>query len=167
MDGNIVSEVSQGKEFFTKIQRDIQQEVDQTIPVVSASIRNAGRGLASVSNNITKLIDNLNSDINRVYIPHLKIAQDNIDQYSLYRYVKEIIKEINCVTIIQLKKNIKDYLFKCKFFFNSYFILKSHKHNYILHNFDILKVSFVFYLDVGYSMRTRPTCDLNCFIFIS
>lgn len=85
MEGNIVSEVSQGRESFLKIQRDIQRAVNQTIPVVSESVRNAGRSLADVSNNITSLIDRINSDINRVYIPHLKYAQDAIDQYSMYR----------------------------------------------------------------------------------
>ncbi|KAK0097136.1 hypothetical protein PV326_003197 [Microctonus aethiopoides] len=86
MEGNIVSEVSQGRDSFLKIQRDIQRAVNQTIPVVSESVRNAGRSLADVSNNITSLIDRINSDINRVYIPHLKYAQDAIDQYSMYRY---------------------------------------------------------------------------------
>ncbi|XP_053593679.1 prominin-like protein isoform X3 [Microplitis demolitor] len=86
MEGNIVSEVSAGRESFLKIQRDIQQAVNETIPVVSASIENAGHSLASASNNITSLIDKINKDINKVYIPYLKIAQDNIEGYSIYRY---------------------------------------------------------------------------------
>ncbi|XP_063981410.1 prominin-like protein isoform X2 [Diachasmimorpha longicaudata] len=86
MEGNIVSEVRQGKESFLRIQRDIQRAVNQTIPVVSTSIRKAGQSLSEIASNITSMIDRINRDINRVYIPHLKIAQDNIDQYSLYRY---------------------------------------------------------------------------------
>ncbi|XP_044575235.1 prominin-like protein [Cotesia glomerata] len=86
MEGNIVSEVSQGRETFLKIQRNIQQAVNETIPVVSASIENAGRSLASASKNITSLIDKINKEITKVYIPHLKIAQDNIEEYSIYRY---------------------------------------------------------------------------------
>lgn len=85
MEGNIVSEVSQGRETFLKIQRNIQHAVNETIPVVSASIENAGRSLASASKNITSLIDKINKEITKVYIPHLKIAQDNIEEYSIYR----------------------------------------------------------------------------------
>ncbi|XP_057323214.1 prominin-like protein isoform X2 [Microplitis mediator] len=86
MEGNIVSEVSAGRESFLKIQRDIQQAVNETIPVVSASIENAGHSLANASNSITSLIDKINKDINKVYIPYLKIAQDKIEGYSIYRY---------------------------------------------------------------------------------
>ncbi|XP_034944559.1 prominin-like protein [Chelonus insularis] len=86
MDENIVLEVSQGKESFLRIQRDIQHAVNRTIPLVSASIRNAGSSLANISKNITSLIDRINKDINKVYIPHLKIAQIHIEKYSIYRY---------------------------------------------------------------------------------
>ncbi|XP_066595040.1 prominin-like protein isoform X2 [Prorops nasuta] len=86
MDGNIVSEVSQGRESFLKIQKDIQHAVNQTIPVVSASIRRAGDYLASIANNMTSLIDRINNDIDKVYIRHLEVARTHIDQYSPYRY---------------------------------------------------------------------------------
>lgn len=86
MEGDIVSEVSQGRESFLKIQKDIQRAVNQTIPVVSASIRKAGDSLAKAAINITSLIDKINRDINREYKPHLKTTKDHIDQYSLYRY---------------------------------------------------------------------------------
>ncbi|EZA49566.1 Prominin-like protein [Ooceraea biroi] len=86
MESNIVSEVSQGRETFLKIQKDIQHAVNQTIPVVSASIRRACDYLASVANNMTALIDRINVDIDRVYIRHLEVARTNIDQYSPYRY---------------------------------------------------------------------------------
>ena len=85
MEGDIVSEVSQGRESFLKIQKDIQRAVNQTIPVVSASIRKAGESLANAAFNITSVIDRINHDINRVYKPHLKISKDHIDQYSFYR----------------------------------------------------------------------------------
>ncbi|XP_032665117.1 prominin-like protein isoform X6 [Odontomachus brunneus] len=86
MEGNIVSEVSQGRESFLKIQKDIQHAVNQTIPVVSASIRRACNFLTIIATNMTALIDRLNADIDRVYIPHLDVARSNIDQYSPYRY---------------------------------------------------------------------------------
>ncbi|KAK2575115.1 hypothetical protein KPH14_008839 [Odynerus spinipes] len=86
MDSNIVSEVSQGRESFLKIQKDIQHAVNQTIPVVSASIRRAGDFLASIANNMTSLLDRINSDIDRVYIQHLEVARNYIVQYSPYRY---------------------------------------------------------------------------------
>ncbi|XP_029169888.1 prominin-like protein isoform X2 [Nylanderia fulva] len=86
MESNIVSEVSQGRDSFLKIQKDIQQAVNQTIPVVSASIRRACNFLAGIANNMTAIIDRINVDIDRVYIRHLEIARNNIDQYSPYRY---------------------------------------------------------------------------------
>ncbi|XP_011300770.1 prominin-like protein isoform X4 [Fopius arisanus] len=86
MEGNIVSEVRQGKESFLRIQRDIQRAVNQTIPIVSTSIRKAGQSLSETASNMTSIIDRINRDIKRVYIPHLKLAQDHIDQYSMYRY---------------------------------------------------------------------------------
>ncbi|XP_020294345.1 prominin-like protein isoform X2 [Pseudomyrmex gracilis] len=86
MDSNIVSEVSQGRESFLKIQKDIQHAVNQTIPVVSASIERACSDLSNIAKNMTALIDRINVDIDRVYIRHLDTAQNNIDQYSPYRY---------------------------------------------------------------------------------
>ncbi|XP_072760846.1 prominin-like protein isoform X2 [Anoplolepis gracilipes] len=86
MESNIVSEVSQGRDSFLKIQKDIQHAVNQTIPVVSASIRRACNFLASIANNMTAIIDRINVDIDRYYIRHLEVARNNIDQYSPYRY---------------------------------------------------------------------------------
>ncbi|KZC13741.1 Prominin-1-A [Dufourea novaeangliae] len=86
MKGNIVSEVSKGKESFLKIQKDIQQAVNQTIPVVSASISRAGYYLGGAANNITSVIDRLNVDIDKRYIRYLDIVRTHIDQYSPYRY---------------------------------------------------------------------------------
>ncbi|XP_076680317.1 prominin-like protein isoform X5 [Andrena cerasifolii] len=84
MRGNIVSEVSQGKESFLKIQKDIQHAVNQTIPVVSASIRRASDFPTGMAHNMSALLDRLNVDIDRVYIRHLDVAQTHIDQYSPY-----------------------------------------------------------------------------------
>nr|XP_031832726.1 prominin-like protein isoform X2 [Nomia melanderi] len=86
MKGNIVSEVSQGKESFLKIQKDIQHAVNQTIPMVSASIRKAGDNLTNIADDITALIDRINVDIDKFNIRHLDVARTHIDQYSLYRY---------------------------------------------------------------------------------
>ncbi|CAK9834028.1 Prominin-like protein [Anthophora retusa] len=86
MKGNIVSEVSQGKESFLKIQKDIQHAVNQTIPVVSASIRRARDFPSSLASNMTYLIDRLNVQIDKVYMKQLDVAQAHIDQYSPYRY---------------------------------------------------------------------------------
>ncbi|XP_012256989.2 prominin-like protein isoform X2 [Athalia rosae] len=81
MEDNIVSEVSQGKESFMKIQKDIQHAVNQTIPVVSASIRRAGDSLSGVSNNITSLLDKISLNI-----PQVDYVATHINQYSPYRY---------------------------------------------------------------------------------
>lgn len=87
MESNIVSEVSQGRDSFLKIQKDIQHAVNQTIPVVSASIRRSCNFLASIANNMTALIDRINVDIDKVYMRHLEVARSNINQYSPYRFV--------------------------------------------------------------------------------
>ncbi|XP_023289033.1 prominin-like protein [Orussus abietinus] len=86
MESNIVSDVSQGRESFLKIQNDIQQSVNQTIPVVSASIRRAGDSLITFKNSMTYIIDRMNMEIERMYIPRIDQAQTHIDQYSPYRY---------------------------------------------------------------------------------
>uniref|UniRef100_A0ABD2WAD6 Prominin-like protein n=1 Tax=Trichogramma kaykai TaxID=54128 RepID=A0ABD2WAD6_9HYME len=86
MDGNIVAEVRKGMEEFMNIQKEIQQAVNQTIPVVSASIRRAGDSLAGVSNNIVQMVDRLSMDIDKNYLPQLDYAKRHIDQYSHYRY---------------------------------------------------------------------------------
>nr|XP_050854478.1 prominin-like protein isoform X4 [Vespula vulgaris] len=85
MESNIVSEVSQGRESFLKIQKDIQHAVNQTIPVVSASIRRAGDYLASIANNMTSLIDRISNDIEKVYFQHLEEAHNYVVYYSQYR----------------------------------------------------------------------------------
>ncbi|XP_076182936.1 prominin-1-A isoform X1 [Ptiloglossa arizonensis] len=86
MKSNIVSEVSQGKESFLKIQKDIQHAVNQTIPVVSRSIRRFGDYSQNIASNITALIDRLSNDIDEVSIQHIDVAQKHIEQYSPYRY---------------------------------------------------------------------------------
>ncbi|XP_017759376.1 PREDICTED: prominin-like protein isoform X3 [Eufriesea mexicana] len=86
LESNIVSEVSQGKESFLKIQEDIQHAVNQTIPMVSASIGRAGDFLGILAKNMTMLIDRINGDIDKSYMKDLDVAQSHIDQYSPYRY---------------------------------------------------------------------------------
>ncbi|XP_017888116.1 prominin-like protein isoform X3 [Ceratina calcarata] len=85
MKDNIVSEVGKGKEEFQKIQDDIQHAVNQTIPVVSASIRNVGHFLIQQAQSMMMLVDRINGDIDKL-IKHLNVAQTHIDQYSPYRY---------------------------------------------------------------------------------
>lgn len=99
MESNIVSEVSQGRDSFLKIQKDIQHAVNQTIPVVSASIRRACNFLADIANNMTAIIDRINVDIDKVYIRHLEVARNNIDQYSPYRFVINVYIVKNCTYI--------------------------------------------------------------------
>ncbi|XP_011499437.1 PREDICTED: prominin-like protein isoform X1 [Ceratosolen solmsi marchali] len=86
MDDNIVMEVRKGMDQFMNIQKEIQQAVNQTIPIVSASIRRAGESLATVASNIIQLIDRLNIDIDKKYVPQLEFARRHIEQYSPYRY---------------------------------------------------------------------------------
>lgn len=85
MEDNIEAEVSQGKESFMKIQKDIQHAVNQTIPVVSASIKRAGESLKLVSENITRLLKKIDNDIDKKYIPHVNVISTHINQYSPYR----------------------------------------------------------------------------------
>lgn len=85
MEDNIVFEVSQGRESFLRIQKDIQQAVNQTIPVVSASIRRAGDALENAARNITHLIDRFTYEITKSHIPALDGAKSYIDQYAPYR----------------------------------------------------------------------------------
>lgn len=85
MDDNIVSEVRKGKDSFMKIQRDIQSAVNQTIPIVSASIRRAGDSLTNIANNLTSVLDRADYDIDKNLIPKLNSAQRYIDEYSPYR----------------------------------------------------------------------------------
>jgi prominin 1 len=89
MDDNIVLEVRKGMDQFMNIQKEIQQAVNQTIPVVSASIRRAGESLANIANNIIQLIDRLNVDIDKKYTPQIEFARRHIEQYSPYRYIKQ------------------------------------------------------------------------------
>lgn len=88
MEDNIVYEVSQGRDSFLRIQKDIQQAVNQTIPVVSASIRRAGDSLEAAARNMTALLDMIILNITNSYIPSLDVARNHIDQYAPYRYVK-------------------------------------------------------------------------------
>ncbi|XP_043469571.1 prominin-like protein isoform X3 [Leptopilina heterotoma] len=86
MEENIVYEVSQGRESFLRIQKDIQHAVNETIPVVSASIRRAGNALENAARNITNLIDRFIFEITKSHIPALDGAKSYIDQYAPYRY---------------------------------------------------------------------------------
>lgn len=80
-----MTEVQKGMDQFMNIQKEIQQAVNKTIPVVSASIRKAGNSLAEISNKIVQLIDRLNVQIDRDYMPQLDYARRHIDEYSPYR----------------------------------------------------------------------------------
>ncbi|XP_033213236.1 prominin-like protein isoform X2 [Belonocnema kinseyi] len=86
MEDNIVYEVSQGRDSFLRIQKDIQHAVNQTIPVVSASIRRAGDSLEAAARNMTAILDMINSNITNSYIPSLDVARNHIDQYAPYRH---------------------------------------------------------------------------------
>ena len=88
MEDNIVDEVSQGRDSFLRIQKDIQQAVNQTIPVVSTSIRRAGDSLEAAARNMTSLLDMIILNITNSYIPSLDVAKSHIDQYAPYRYVE-------------------------------------------------------------------------------
>lgn len=68
------------------IQKEIQQAVNKTIPIVSASIRRAGDSLAAVAEKIIQLLDRISLDISKKYMPQLDVARRHIDQYSPYRY---------------------------------------------------------------------------------
>ena len=85
MDSNIEAEVRKGMETFMNIQREIQQAVNQTIPVVSASIRRAGDSLADVSNTIVQILERLSVDIDKNFIPQLDTAKRYVNNYSHYR----------------------------------------------------------------------------------
>lgn len=87
LDDNIVAEVSQGREQFMKIQKDIQHAVNQTIPIVSASIRRAGDSLAQMANNITTYLDKGAAQIDRTFIREINHKAVYIEQYSPYRFV--------------------------------------------------------------------------------
>ncbi|XP_076752857.1 LOW QUALITY PROTEIN: prominin-1-A [Xylocopa sonorina] len=86
MSTEFVSEVNKGKNSFLNIEKDIQKAVHDTIPSVGAAIENLGNYLSSIARNMTAFLDNLNSDIDRVYMKQLDVAQVQIDQYSPYRY---------------------------------------------------------------------------------
>ncbi|XP_033365432.1 prominin-like protein isoform X3 [Bombus vosnesenskii] len=85
MKGNIVSEVSQGKESFLKIQKDIQHAVNQTIPVVSASIRRVSVHMDALAKNMTVLLDRIGVEINED-MKGVDHAWKHVDQYIPYRY---------------------------------------------------------------------------------
>lgn len=87
LDDDIVAEVRIGMDQFMNIQKEIQQAVNQTIPIVSASIRRAGDSLSEIAENIIKLIDRINQQIDRDYMPQLDYARKHIDQYSPYRFI--------------------------------------------------------------------------------
>ncbi|KAJ8664265.1 hypothetical protein QAD02_005927, partial [Eretmocerus hayati] len=100
LDDNIVDEVRRGKDQFLNIQKEIQHAVNQTIPVVSASIRRAGDSLAGIANNVTQLIDRINAQIDRDYVPKLDYARQHIDEYSPYRYYFGL--GISCILLVIL-----------------------------------------------------------------
>ena len=85
MKGNIVSEVSQGKESFLKIQKDIQHAVNQTIPVVSASIRRVSVHMDALAKNMTVLLDRIGVEISddMKAVDH---TWKHVDQYIPYRW---------------------------------------------------------------------------------
>lgn len=85
MKDNIVSEVGKGKEEFQKIQDDIQHAVNQTIPVVSTSIKNVGHFLQAQAKTMMTPIDRIEADIDKLS-RHMNVVQTHIDQYSPYRF---------------------------------------------------------------------------------
>ena len=79
-----MSEVSQGKESFLKIQKDIQHAVNQTIPVVSASIRRVSVHMDALAKNMTVLLDRIGVEISddMKAVDH---TWKHVDQYIPYR----------------------------------------------------------------------------------
>ncbi|KAG8224847.1 hypothetical protein J437_LFUL005450 [Ladona fulva] len=61
IDNEIEQEVLKGKEAFDSIQMKIQSAVNQSIPMISNSIKKAGSEIHEGARNITKVIDTVNS----------------------------------------------------------------------------------------------------------
>ncbi|XP_014215519.1 prominin-like protein isoform X2 [Copidosoma floridanum] len=86
LNDSIVEEVRRGRQQFMSIQREIQQSVNHTIPDVSASIKKAGESFAEVADKVAQMIERINQDIDRNYVPKLNYVKNHINQYSPYRF---------------------------------------------------------------------------------
>ncbi|XP_031777823.1 prominin-like protein isoform X3 [Nasonia vitripennis] len=86
LDANIVEEVRKGMDQFMNIQKEIQHAVNETIPIVKDAIQRAGKSIAGLDSEVVQLIDRIQRDIDRNYMPQLDLAKRHIDQFSPYRY---------------------------------------------------------------------------------
>lgn len=86
LDANIVAEVNKGMDQLNNIQKEIQHAVNETIPIVKDAIQRAGKSIAGLDSEVVQLIDRIQRDIDRKYMPQLDLAKRHIDQFSPYRY---------------------------------------------------------------------------------
>lgn len=83
---DIENEVIKGRDQFDRIKLNIQHSVDRTIPDIAREISKAGKILQRNAGNVTQILDNIESLIDKNSYRPIDQAESVFRQYAHYRY---------------------------------------------------------------------------------
>lgn len=83
---DIETEVIKGRDQFDHIKLNIQRSVDRTIPDIAREIAKAGKILQRNADNVTQVLDNIESMIDKNSYRPIDQAESIFRQYAHYRY---------------------------------------------------------------------------------
>lgn len=86
LESDIEKEVSKGQEEFEQIRTYIQKTVDQSIPLISNTIKKAGNAIKEGAQKIIKALDQVRDGLNAHPSRHVDIGENYLKEYGHYRY---------------------------------------------------------------------------------
>lgn len=87
----MTTSIKNSEEKLEDVKGEVERIVNSNIPLVEQSLNESGKALRRVSDEITTIIEKFASETgNRAY-PNLKLADDYIYKYSIYRYYAGLI----------------------------------------------------------------------------
>lgn len=86
VDSSLAQLVAHGTTNLQNAKTDLENKINDNIPGIKTALNEAGNGLASLSREITSVIDRLSGNMDQNSYKHLAIADDYIAEYSIYRY---------------------------------------------------------------------------------
>lgn len=91
LNSKLTESIANSEGQLESVKAEVQQIIDQNIPHVEQSLNDTGRTLRRVSDEITNAIESATSGIKNHAYPNLKVADDYIYKYSIYRYYAGLI----------------------------------------------------------------------------
>lgn len=91
LNGQLTESIANSEGQLESVKSEVQRIIDENIPHVEQTLNETGRTLRRVSDEITNAIDKFSGETRNLAYPNLKVADDYIYKYSIYRYYAGLI----------------------------------------------------------------------------